>query len=158
MHGDTCAYVRDLLHQLFDGLQLDCSRVAPHDVPHGLDVPLQALDQRLVGRSHAAALELGHLQLQAPRVIGQLPHDGVPEGEAAVAGLTGGELALVAPGARVAARPVRPLRARALARCAVALLAGDSTRVAIAGWEHKPDVMRKTVCCLFFTLLLYFSF
>lgn len=130
------------MHQLLHRLQLHCSRVALHDVPDGLGVSLQAPDQIFVGRRHAAALELRDLHLQAPRLIGQLGNDDVPDSEALVAGFAGRELPPVSPGALVTAEARRPLRARALTGGTVALLAGDSTRVAIASWERQREMMR----------------
>lgn len=135
-------YARILVHQLLHRLQLHCSRVALHDVPDGLGVSLQAPDQIFVGRRHAAALELRDLHLQAPRLIGQLGNDDVPDSEALVAGFAGRELPPVSPGALVTAEARRPLRARALTGGTVALLAGDSTRVAIASWERQREMMR----------------
>lgn len=140
--ADVFVYVRNLLHQLFYRLQLRCGRVALHDVSDGLGVLLKALDQVFVGRGHAGDLELGDLRLQAPRLIGQLSDDEVPDREALVAGLAGGELALESPGTLVTAGPRRPLPARALAGGAVALLAGESPRVAVASWGGKRDTVR----------------
>lgn len=139
---DLFVYVRNLMLHLFCHLQLRCCRVALHDVSDGLGVFLKALDQVFIGRGHAGVLELSYLHLQAPRVIGQLTDNEVPDSEALVAGLAGGVLALVSPGTLVTAWPRRPLPTRALTGCTVALLAGDSTRVAIASWERKRDLMR----------------
>lgn len=96
-------YIRNLVLQLLDLLQLHGCRVALYDLPHRLGVGLQAADQLLVRRRHPGALQLRHLGLQAPRLIGQLAHHHVPHGEALVAALAVGELALVAAGAGVAA-------------------------------------------------------
>lgn len=139
---ELLGYVRNLMHQLFYLLQLHRGRVALHDVSDRLGVFLKAADQLFIGSGHAAALELGYLRLQAPRLIGQLTNNHIPDSEALVAGFTGRELALVAPGTLVTAWAGRRLHTRALAGGAMALLAGDATRVAIASWEHERDVMK----------------
>lgn len=128
---DLFVYIRNLMHQLFYRLQLYCCRVAFHDVSDSLGVFLKALDQILIGRGHAALLELSYLPLQAQRVIGQLTNNGVPDSEALVAGFTGRELTLVASGTLVTAWARHPLRTRALTGGTMALLAGDSARVAV---------------------------
>lgn len=124
------------MHQLLGLLQLDGCRVVLHDVTHLLGVLLQAGHQLLVRRRHSAALQFRHLLLQAPRLVGQLTHHGVPQGKALVAGLADREVALVAAGAPVAARPGHALCAGAVASGAVALRAGDSPGVTVTRWER----------------------
>lgn len=131
-----CLHIRDLVHQLLNLLQLHGCGVALHDVSDCLGVPLQAADQFFVRRRHPAALKLRHLVLQTSRLIGQLADHTIPHGKALVAGLTVGELALVASGALVAAWARHALPAGAVAGRSMALLAGDSPRVAVTSWEH----------------------
>lgn len=132
------------MHQLLGLLQLDSRGVALHDVAHLLGVLLQAGHQLLVRRRHSAALQLRHLLLQAPRLVGQLTHHGVPQGKAVVAGLADREVALVAAGARVASRAGHALPAGALASGAVALRAGDSPGVAVTRWKRGTRSERRS--------------
>lgn len=118
--------IRNLMHQVLYLLQLHRCRVALHDVPDSLDIFLKANDQLLIGSGHAAGLELGYLHLQAPRLIGQLANNHIPDSKALVARFTVGELALVAPGALVASWARCALHTCALAGRTMALLAGDS--------------------------------
>lgn len=81
--------------------------------------------------------------LQTSSLIGQLADHGVPDGEALVAGFTGGELALVAPGALVTSWAGHALHTGALTGLAKALLAGDSPRVAVTSWKHTERKVRE---------------
>lgn len=119
------------MHQILRFLQHDGCRVALHDVTHLLGILLQAGHQLLVRRRHSAALQLRHLLLQAPRLVGQLTHHGVPQGKAVMAGLANREVTLIATGASVTARTGHALPTGAVASGPVALRAGDSTGVAV---------------------------
>lgn len=136
--------LQDLIHELLDRLQLDSRRVALQDVPHGFGVVLQAGDQLLVRRRQAGALQLRHLGLQPLRLVLQLLHHQVPVGEAAVAGFTVGELALVSAGALVAAGTGNTVQTGALTRGPVTLGAGDPTRIAVAGWKKRRGKRRES--------------
>lgn len=158
---ELLGYIRNLMHQFFDLLQLHRGRVALHDVSDSLGVFLKAVDQLFIGSGHAAVLELGYLHLQAPRLIGQLTNNHIPDSEALVAGFTGGELALVSPGTLVTAWAGRLLHTCALAGGAMALLAGDSTWLAIASWERDRDIRKARKPLrrgLVYTLFLHFQF
>lgn len=124
------------MHELLGLLQLDGCRVALHDVSHLLGVLLQAGHQLLVRRRHSAALQLRHLQLQAPRLVGQLTHHSVPQGEAVVAGLADREVTLVATGTGVTARAGHALPAGAVASGPVTLRTGDPPGVAVTRWKR----------------------
>lgn len=129
-------YLRELMHQLLDLFQFDGRRVVLYDVAHLLGVPLETGHQLPVRRRHSAAFHCGHLLLQALRLVGQLAHNNVPQGKAVVAALADREVALVAAGASVAARARYTLPAGAVASGAVALRAGDSTRVAVTRYKR----------------------
>lgn len=98
------------------------------DVGHALFHALEGLPVR---PADPAGFEGVDLVDQAVRLIGQLPDDAVPLGEALVAGLAVGEGSGEAAGADVAAWPGDALHAHALAAAFVALQLRDAARIAV---------------------------
>lgn len=135
-------YVRNLMHQVLNLLQLHCSRVVLYYFSDSFGVSLQAADQVFIWRCHPAGLQLCYLGLQTLGLIGQLAHHGVPDSKALVAGFTGGELTHVASGTLVTASAGHALRTSTLTCRTMALIAGDSPRVAVTSWRHTGRKVR----------------
>lgn len=136
-------YVRNLMHQILNLLQLHRGCPVLYDRPHSLGVSLQAADQLFVRRRHPTGQQLRHLGLQALGLIGQLANHRVPDGEAPVTAFTGGELAQVAPGTFVTPSSRNALHTGTLTRGLVTLPTGDSLWVAVTSWKHREPWKKK---------------